>query len=88
MKPVPTFPRRATVTLIDGATFTGSATQIVAAMRAAAPEQHEDVAAYRKAFAERALLWMKQPIRTNDDASFLLDLAEIGIAAIVVRGAR
>jgi hypothetical protein len=91
MKPLPTFPARAIVTMIDGAAFTGTAKSIVAKMREASrATPTADVAEFRAQFAGRALLWMKQPIRSNDDESFLLDLAAVGIVFIqpVGRGAR
>jgi hypothetical protein len=82
MKTLPAFPRVAKVTTLDGATFAGTAAQIVAAMRAQSRTPGADVAEYRTTFAARALLWMKQPIRTNDDESFLLDLSEVGLLVI------
>jgi hypothetical protein len=89
MKCPPTFPARAIVTMIDGAAFTGTAKTIVAQMREASrATPTETVEGFREQFAARALTWMKQPVRTSDDASFLLDLAEIGIVFIQPVGVR
>jgi hypothetical protein len=82
MKSLPIFPPRARVVTIDGAEFAGTATEIVAAMREESRTPSANVEAYRKAYADRALLWMKQPIRTTDDESFLLDLAAVGVITI------
>lgn len=73
---------------LDGKVYRGnSGDEIVDAMRAdtnfALPEQTREE--FREAFATRARLWIKQPVRHDTSSRLLLDLADIGL--IVIRRA-
>lgn len=80
-----TFPAFARVVTLDGQQFIGTPAQIVAAMREASratPTMNVD--AFRAQYAERALLWLKQPIRSADDVSFLSDLESVGLIHVAI----
>lgn len=73
---------------LDGKCYRGNnGDELIDAMRAdtnfAQPEQTRDE--FREAFANRARLWIKQPVRHDTSSRLLLDLAQIGL--IVIRRA-